>query len=95
MQYIDVQWLHTSPDEPVRLVSELGPDRYETRKLEFWRDGRVGFASETDASEGTRLGEVPVPDISEINAEEEFVANEIDASSFEALWTRYVAGSDR
>ena len=95
MKYIDVQWLHSIAEEPVRLVSELGPDRYETRKIEFWLDGRVGYASETSASEGTRLGEVPVPDISEINAEEEFVAKEMDASSFEELWTRHIAGSSR
>ena len=94
MKYIDVQWLHSSPEEPVRLISELGPDRYEARKIELWLDGRVGYASETDASENTRLGEAPVPDISEINADEEFVAKEIDAASFEELWTRYVVGFD-
>jgi hypothetical protein len=54
MKYIDVQWLHSNPEEPVRLVSELGPDGFETRKIELWLDGRIGYATETEATEGTR-----------------------------------------
>lgn len=40
MKYIDVAWRHDFADEPVRLVSELDELRFETRKLEFFRDGR-------------------------------------------------------
>jgi hypothetical protein len=50
MQYIDVKWLHSHPEETIHLVSEIGPDRYETRKIEFWSDGRVGYASQAGAS---------------------------------------------
>ena len=65
MQYIDVKWLHSHPEEPIRLVSEIGPDRYETRKIEFWSDGRVGYASEAGASANTCLGDQPVPALEE------------------------------
>ena len=91
MKYIDVKWLHSNPDEPVRLVSEIGPDRYETRKIEFWSDGRVGYASESGASPNTCLGDQPFPPLEEINSDAEFSGVEIDATVFETLWHQYVA----
>ncbi|MES2320209.1 MAG: hypothetical protein V4631_22255 [Pseudomonadota bacterium] len=60
MRWIDVKWLHDLEEEPIRLVSELDLDGYETRKLEFFRNGRVGFASAAGASPGTELGTVSV-----------------------------------
>ena len=42
MHYIDTAWKHSFPKEPVRIVSELDANRWETRKLEFYADGRVG-----------------------------------------------------
>jgi hypothetical protein len=90
MQYIDVKWLHSHPEEPIRLVSEIGPDRYETRKIEFWSDGRVGYASEAGASANTCLGDQPVPALEEINADVEFSGKEIDAAAFELLWHQHV-----
>lgn len=50
---IDVLWKHACESEPVRLVSVLARNRYEVRKLEFFRDGRVGFAHETMSVLGT------------------------------------------
>ncbi len=44
MKYIKVKWLHSHPDEPVLLYSELDKDRWETRKVEVFADGRIGFA---------------------------------------------------
>ena len=90
MKYIDVTWLHSNEDDPVRLVSEIGADGYECRKLEFWSNGCVGYASKSSASRATALGEFPVPPISEINSDGQFLGTEIDASKFEQLWTSYV-----
>jgi hypothetical protein len=90
MQYIDVKWLHSHPEEPIRLVSQIGPDRYETRKIEFWSDGRVGYASQAGASANTCLGDQPVPALEEINALAEFSGEEIDAAAFELLWHQHV-----
>jgi hypothetical protein len=90
MEYIDVKWLHSNSEDPVRLVSELGPGRYESRKLEFFPDGRVGFATKAGAMHGTRIGERPVPPLAEINAQVEFSGTEITASDFETLWDQYV-----
>lgn len=74
MRYIDVMWLHHDPEYPIRLVSEIDSDDYEIRKLEFFQDGSVGFASATASQHGVELGTVPVPSISEIVGMEDFRA---------------------
>lgn len=85
--YIDVIWHHNDPAYPVRLVSELDESRWECRKLEFYRDGRVGAASKTGATLDTALGLEPVPSIVEINQDREFTAKSMDPSAFHALWS--------
>ena len=86
MEYIDVIWRHELPSEPVRLVSELDGARFETRKLEFFRDGTVGFASTGAATGSTNLGLVPVPGLAEINADPEFDGTAMTPEEFEVLW---------
>jgi len=90
--YIRVRWLHSSQEEPVDLWSELNQKRYETRKLEIWRNGFVGYASADEASRGTRLGEVPVPTLAEIVANSEFEAEEIPRIEFEIRWATRLSG---
>jgi len=89
MEYIDVAWRHENPDYPVRLVSELNDQRFEVRKLEFFADGTVGFASEDCSVRGTELGTVAVPPLDEINAESQFHGLSVDRASFEELWRRH------
>ncbi|WP_353056846.1 hypothetical protein [Microbulbifer sp. MLAF003] len=55
MRYIDLEWKHYFNDEPTRIVSEIGIDDYEARKLEFFHDGSVGFAFGSTESLHTRL----------------------------------------
>jgi hypothetical protein len=86
MRYIDVKWLHQSPQYPIRLVSEIDSDDYEVRKLEFFQDGHVGFACAAASQDGVELGTVAVPSTIEINAMEEFEAKEISQADFETLW---------
>ncbi len=86
MEYIDVLWLHKHESEPTRLVSELNRDRMETRKLEFFSNGKVDFASLDVSIHGTRLGEVPVPPLEEINQDPEFRGVPITSLTFEELW---------
>ena len=90
MKYIDVAWRHDFVDEPVRLVSELDELRFETRKLEFFRDGRVGFAYADIEMLDTRLGYLQCPPVDEINADPQFHVVELSAQEFERLWARYV-----
>ena len=89
-EYIDVQWRHRSDADPTRLVSELDEQRMETRKLEFFEDGRVGYAWADHTAHGTELGLAPVPPLTEINADPEFVGTTITAADFDALWLEHV-----
>ncbi|WP_316874445.1 DUF6881 domain-containing protein [Ralstonia edaphi] len=89
-EFIDVQWHHGSNGDPTRLVSELDENRMETRKLEFFVDGRVGYATTDHTAHGTELGLLPVPPLAEINADPEFVGTNITAAEFEALWFKHV-----
>jgi hypothetical protein len=86
MNYIDVKWRHSDPECPVRLVSELDATRKETRKLEFFPNGSVGYACANVASADTMLGLEPVPPLEEINANKEFEGVAMSAAEFEQLW---------
>lgn len=85
-----MRWLHSSPDEPVELWSELDADREETRKVEIWADGRVSYASTDREIGGTQLGEGPVPSLEQIGADPEFEPEAITRSQFEDCWTATV-----
>ncbi|KPV96366.1 hypothetical protein AN214_01712 [Pseudoalteromonas sp. P1-9] len=93
MRYIDVEWKHDFKDEPTRLVSEIGADDYEKRKLEFYPDGSVGYAFESTESLNTRLGTDVVPPLEEINSQQEFRGKTISKTKFELLWQEYVPSS--
>ena len=93
MRYIDVNWLHDLDEEPYRLVSEIGPDQYEIRKLEFFRSGKVGYASSIARTENTNLGIAEVPTLEEINSQSEFNGQNISKQQFEQLWQKYVSKS--
>lgn len=84
--YVRVCWLHSSPDDPTELWSELNADREEIRKVEIWPDGRVGYASNTGEFGGTRLGEVSDPSLHEINLDPQFQAEAITKADFESRW---------
>ncbi|MFE0756816.1 DUF6881 domain-containing protein [Inquilinus sp. NPDC058860] len=87
MEYIQVRWLHSFPNEPVLLISELDEARRETRKIEIFPDGSIGYADNRVEHGGTRLGLVPVPSIAKIAADPEFVPEEVTREEFEEVWS--------
>lgn len=93
MKYIEVVWVHEDPDFPIRLVSELDDERFETRKLEFFGNGRVGYAWAEGSTPDTELGYVAVPPLEEINLEPEFEGVEISNAEFELLWVKHATGN--
>jgi hypothetical protein len=85
--YERLEWIHDFEDEPRFIYSELDDERYETRKIEVFEDGRMVKVSEDHPESGsTGLAVLPAPSIEEINAEREFHAEEISAAEFEELW---------
>lgn len=97
MQYVKTIWtqIGESSSEQVVTYSELGPDKWETRKIEFLPTGQVGIATQafetTDPDVG--LAEVAYPELEEINAasgeSDIFEACYISAVEFDELWTKF------
>ncbi len=94
MKYIKVKWLHTSPDTPTLLYSELNSELWEVRKVEAYADGRMDFADREGRSGSTKLGIEPLPPIEQIAADPEFEPVTISAAEFEAVWEKAQALSD-
>ncbi|MGO8999384.1 MAG: DUF6881 domain-containing protein [Polyangiaceae bacterium] len=88
MRYVRVGWKHQHPDEPVILYSELDANRFEVRKVEVFRSGRFGYASAKEASGGTKLGLLAMPDLYEMAKDPQFEPAEITREEFEAVWAR-------
>jgi hypothetical protein len=86
MQYIRVAWKHTSPDDPILLYSELDDARWEVRKVEVFRSGKLGHACAESSSASTGLGSVPVLPLREIALDREFEPVEITQQEFEDIW---------
>ncbi|MFF7332739.1 DUF6881 domain-containing protein [Streptomyces sp. NPDC008150] len=86
MRYLKVVWHHNSPDDPVTIWSEIGEDGYESRKVEKFADGRLGYADTDRAKEGSELGEFPIPDPNVIAQQREFTPEIITAKAFEKKW---------
>ena len=92
MKYVKVRWIHTSPDEPVMLYSELNDGLWELRKVEVYADGRADFADREERSGSTKLGIEPLPPLEEIAADPEFEPVVISAEEFETAWESAKAG---
>jgi Domain of unknown function (DUF6881) len=91
MTYIKVFWKHEDADFPTLLYSELDDARWEVRKVEVFRTGKMGYASQTKASEETMLGLEPMPVLSEIAKNPVFVPLEIAKDEFEEIWRQAVS----
>lgn len=88
MKYIKVLWSHDSAENPIVYLSELGEDRYEIRKVQWYRDGRSEWADESHETDTVGLSEIAFPDLEEISSQDEFQAEEISAEEFESSWVR-------
>jgi hypothetical protein len=86
--YIRYRWDHNFEDDPVELWSELDEHRFELRKLEYFRDGSVGYADQLESSSRTQLGDQPVPHNAEIIAGGEFEELDVSEAAFEKRWKR-------
>lgn len=70
------------------LYSELDDSRMETRKIEIWTDGKIGFSDSSESTASTKLGEAVVPPISEISKDPQFQPIEISKEEFEEVWAK-------
>lgn len=88
MQYWRVEWRHDFNDEATFFYSEIGDNGYEVRKVQEYRDGTLLKADRNHESAQIFLGEAPVGEIEDVNAEEGFTATHITPEYFEEMWHR-------
>ncbi len=86
MKYIMVRWVHSHPDEPIWIFSEVTDDLWELRKVEIYVDGTKGYADQIEETGTTQLGVEPWPPLDQIAADPEFQLKEISCQEFESVW---------
>jgi hypothetical protein len=86
--YVACRWHHDLDDEPVLLYEELDADRYETRKVHEYRDGRLVRSDRIALELGTSLSPEALPSVSEIEAQPEFTVLPLTAEEFETVWAK-------
>lgn len=91
MPFLAVRWLHDLDDDPVLISAELDANGVEIRKVETFRDGRLGFSDATREHGGTYRSVEPWPAVTQIAADPQFVPEAISAADFERLWSAATA----
>jgi len=86
MKYLHVKWRHDLPHQPTDIYTELDDDRWETRKVEVFADGRIQYADGVDSTGKTDLGELPSPTLRERRPSDVLTTTEIDETTFEHMW---------
>ena len=86
MKYFKAKWKNSGIDFPFRMIFELDKNNFETRKIEFFENGKFGYAYDDIEFNGTALGIVKTPPIEEINKNPEFEVNKIEKEEFEFIW---------
>lgn len=71
-------------EEPLIFV-ELDDDRWNTRIVEIYNDGRQVYADEREEC-GSFLGKEQYPSFEEINNSDEYFIEEITLDEFESVW---------
>ena len=87
MTYSRLRWNHSSPTEPVEILSEYDPSGWECRKLEIFPDGSIGCADSQESVGGTQLSLIPRPPDQEVNSEPEFQVEDLTRDEFESAWS--------
>jgi hypothetical protein len=87
--FIKVIWFHQFIDEPVLLYSELDQNRFEKRKVEIYRNYKIGIAND-EFERHSMLGTFAVPELLEMNLDPEFYGMEISKEEFEIVWNESI-----
>ena len=87
MEYILLEWFHDIEDEPYLIYSEIDNQRYETRKIEVFKNGTCLRCGEEILNSSIDLADIAFPEnIDEINRDKQFHAKYITKKDFEKFW---------
>ena len=88
MQYLWINYLSHEEDDPTESYVELGDDRRERRRMDFYDNG-MSFAYGGLFGGEAVLSQVPYPDpVHTLNRVGELEVRTISARDFESLWSR-------
>ena len=73
------------------VYSEINNERVETRKVEIFKDGTMGFADKHSNNGATLLCDQLMPSIEEIIKDSDCKAKYISAEEFEDIWKRAIS----
>jgi len=90
MRFLKIEWIHEMADEPYLIYAELDDAGYENRKMEIFKNGRIGYATQSSEFGGSILSEHPYPTVEEVAANAEFIPMQISKEEFESIWNEYV-----
>lgn len=91
MTYLKVKWTNAAAHQPVLIYSELDHDRWEIRKVEVFRDGRMGYADADVVVGEIGLSDVPMRSLEKIAANPKFEPEVISKAEFEKIWEKATA----
>ena len=94
MKYIHLLSLQALPHEPVITVSEFNDDGLENRRVDIWRNGRIGCAGEDGVLDNTELGTYQFFSMDQFD-NEPFLAVEITKEDFENHWNLALRARDQ
>ncbi|MGJ7535975.1 MULTISPECIES: DUF6881 domain-containing protein [unclassified Variovorax] len=86
MRYTRVDWKHDVAGDPLTIFTELDGQLWEQRKIEVFRDGKLGYADNDEESGGSMLGIEPWPNLETLGREPEFEIADISKEEFEGRW---------
>jgi hypothetical protein len=91
MKYLLVEASNQPDDIPLKSYHQLDSSDSETRKIEIFKDGSVGWADGDTEVQSTRLARELFPTIEEIAEDADFSPKEITSEEFENAWIKYVS----
>jgi hypothetical protein len=86
--YFHCVWIDAAEDDPVEWYDELDASRWSIRCVKKYRDGRLEAHSYASDNWRDVMPEGPIPQLSIINQDCQFSANEISKAEFETVWNQ-------
>ncbi|MCD9020575.1 DUF6881 domain-containing protein [Cohnella silvisoli] len=90
MKYILVEWIHNNIEEPIVIYCELDEHGFEIRKVEVYKNGEYGVASNEIEWNNSFLSYEPLPSIEEIGRDSQFRPKIINEKEFQTVWEEAV-----
>lgn len=88
MKYTNVKWDHHNPNIPIEIFRECDNDYWETRKIEYFRDGKIVIASIDIKESEAMLSDRPFTPNSEMSKIDGYFEKDITVEQFDSIWEK-------